>query len=564
MISTENSVAFGAPGSEPRWTSSAKSGVGTALSSKSRVWFTLSHGVFNEIYYPGIDHACVRDMEFIVTDGADFFSEEKRGTVSEIHCEPDAAPAFHVINTCRESRYRIEKEIVSDPQRDTVLQRVHFTAQNGAMSDYHLNILLAPHLGNQGRGNTAWVGEFEGAPMLFAQRNGTSLALASSSAWKKRSVGYVGSSDGWQDLKKHKQMTWEFTRAENGNVALTAEIDLNASKGEFVLALGFGSNPDEAGRNAAGSLRDGFDKAKNDYLTGWREWMKSHTSKNASGPIPGDLSQVSLVVLRTHESKAAPGGVIASLSIPWGFSKGDNDLGGYHLVWSRDLVEAAGGFLAAGAADDAYRVISFLRKTQQPDGHWSQNMWLDGSPYWTGIQMDETALLVAADMADENHEASIGTYLREAADVWNSSIERWMYVSGTYWSKKYDVDGYYVRIAPVDKAIGPSLSQETVHVKNVSTSEDVRLAGLLVSPGALALVRFGVRAADDRRIRDTVGIIDDILKVQTPVGDTWHRYNDDGYGEHKEGQLVRDHQSGATTGNDRWRWTSHCSAADGH
>jgi glucoamylase len=463
--------------------------------------------------------------------------------------------------------------------------------------------------------------------MLFAQRNGTSLALASSSAWKKRSVGYVGSSDGWQDLKKHKQMTWEFTRAENGNVALTAEIDLNASKGEFVLALGFGSNPDEAGRNAAGSLRDGFDKAKNDYLTGWREWMKSHTSKNASGPIPGDLSQVSLVVLRTHESKAAPGGVIASLSIPWGFSKGDNDLGGYHLVWSRDLVEAAGGFLAAGAADDAYRVISFLRKTQQPDGHWSQNMWLDGSPYWTGIQMDETALpillldlahrenaigdddmatfwpmvrqaagflvrsgpvspqdrweedpgysaftvgaeiaalLVAADMADENHEASIGTYLREAADVWNSSIERWMYVSGTYWSKKYDVDGYYVRIAPVDKAIGPSLSQETVHVKNVSTSEDVRLAGLLVSPGALALVRFGVRAADDRRIRDTVGIIDDILKVQTPVGDTWHRYNDDGYGEHKEGQLVRDHQSGATTGNDRWRWTSHCSAVDGH
>ena len=47
-----------------------------------------------------------------------------------------------------------------------------------------------------------------------------------------------------------------------------------------------------------------------------------------------------------HEAKRFVGGTIASLSIPWGFSKGDNDIGGYHLVWARDLVEAAGGFLA--------------------------------------------------------------------------------------------------------------------------------------------------------------------------------------------------------------------------
>ncbi len=90
------------------------------------------------------------------------------------------------------------------------------------MSDYHLHVLLAPHLGNHGGGNTAWVGEFEGTPLLFAQRNDCALALACSAPWTKRSVGYVGSSDGWQDLKAHKQMTWEYTRAENGNVALTA------------------------------------------------------------------------------------------------------------------------------------------------------------------------------------------------------------------------------------------------------------------------------------------------------------------------------------------------------
>jgi len=39
----ENSIAFGAPGIEPRWTSSAKDAIGTAYHSSSCVWFTLSH-----------------------------------------------------------------------------------------------------------------------------------------------------------------------------------------------------------------------------------------------------------------------------------------------------------------------------------------------------------------------------------------------------------------------------------------------------------------------------------------------------------------------------------------
>ena len=595
---TPNHFAQGGPGTPARWTSSAKTGVGTALSNKSHVWFTLSHGIFNEIYYPRIDQACVRDMGLIVTDGADFFSEEKRDAGHEVEWLADGVPAFRLVNTCRDGRYRIEKQIVTDPYRDTVLQRVQFIAQQGALSRYHLHVLLAPHLGNHGSGNTAWVDEFEGRPLLFAQRNGNALALACSAPWSKRSVGYVGSSDGWQDLKAHKQMTWEYTRAENGNVALTAGIDLTESQGDFVLALGFGSNPDEAARHAIASLRNGFDKAKHDYIAGWQEWTKAHALLKKNKVSPGDLSRISLAVLRTHESKTAPGGIIASLSIPWGFSKGDNDLGGYHLVWSRDMVETAGGLLSAGAHDDVRRVLSYLQATQQSDGHWPQNMWLDGSPYWDGIQMDETALpillvdlahrekalaeadvagfwpmvrqaagylvrngpvspqdrweedpgyspftvgaeiaalLAAADLADLNHEAPVATYLREIADVWNTSIERWMYVSGTDWCRKFNVEGYYVRISPIETGAGGSSFQKNVRVKNVAASEDTRPAKHLVSPDALALVRFGVRAADDPRIRDTAKVIDALLKVETPSGPAWHRYNDDGYGEHEDG-----------------------------
>ncbi|MDD2310129.1 MAG: glucan 1,4-alpha-glucosidase, partial [Desulfuromonadaceae bacterium] len=233
-----DSFAPGAPGIPARWTSSAKTGVGTALSGRSRIWFTFSHGIFNEIYYPRIDQACVRDMGLIVTNGVDFLSEEKRETSSKAHWQEAGVPAFHLINTCRQGRYRIEKEILSDPQRDSLLQQTHFSPQQGQLQDYRLYVLLAPHLGNQGAGNSAWIDEYKGVPMLFAEREGNALALACSAPWISRSVGFVGFSDGWQDLVAHKQMTWTYTRAENGNVCLTAEVDLKSCEGEFLLTLG--------------------------------------------------------------------------------------------------------------------------------------------------------------------------------------------------------------------------------------------------------------------------------------------------------------------------------------
>jgi glucoamylase len=51
----------------------------------------------------------------------------------------------------------------------------------------------------------------------------------------------------------------------------------------------------------------------------------------------------------------------------------------------------------------------------------------------------------------------------------------------------------------------------------------------------LALVRFGLRAADDPRIINTVTAIDAVLKRELPAGPYWYRYNDDGYGEHANG-----------------------------
>ena len=204
MAQESDMFAPGWPGIPARWTSSAKSGLGTAVSRDSRVWFTLSHGILNEIYYPRVDHACTRDLGFIVTDGSTYFSEEKRDARSETSQVAPGVPAYRIRNTAVDGRYRIEKEVLTDPWRDVVLQRVRFVPLQGTLADFRLYALLAPHLANRGSGNTAWVGDYKGTPMLLAERDSYALALACSAPWLARSVGFVGVSDGWQQLQRQQ------------------------------------------------------------------------------------------------------------------------------------------------------------------------------------------------------------------------------------------------------------------------------------------------------------------------------------------------------------------------
>jgi glucoamylase len=56
-----------------------------------------------------------------------------------------------------------------------------------------------------------------------------------------------------------------------------------------------------------------------------------------------------------------------------------------------------------------------------------------------------------------------------------------------------------------------------------------------VDGGFLNLVRYGIRKPDDPCIVDSVRVIDQVLKVDTPVGPIWHRYNHDGYGQREDG-----------------------------
>jgi glucoamylase len=593
---TDFAAPPGAPGISPRWTSSAKSAVGTAARAESQVWFTVSHGILNEIYAWRLDSACIRDFGFIVT-AKDYFSEEKRDTRQTVEMIEDGVPAFRLVNTARDGRYRITKIVFTDPVREVLLQQIHFEALIGTLGDYQLHAIVAPHLVNAGAGNTGWCGDFKGSRMLFAEGRGLSLAVASSVPWLKRSVGYVGVSDAWQTLSRGEGLRGEYQRAENGNVALAGTIDLAANGGRAVLTVGFGMLPEEAGLRALLSLQQPLAATLELYCQGWRQKQAALLQLDHISESKGlNRYRVSTAVLATHRDEAS-GAIIASLSIPWGFSKGDDDLGGYHLVWPRDLVETAGGLLAAGAIASAKSVLDYLAVVQEADGHWSQNSWLDGRPYWSGIQIDETgfpillydmllragaiapderarytamirdaagyivrngpatqqdrweedggysaftiaveisALLAAAQALAAAGEHDIAAYLTATADGWNEQIDDWAYAKDTDIARKLGIDGYYMRIG-YSSGDANARSHGLIPIKNRPDGNEALQAGLLISPDALALVRFGLRAADDPRILNTVKAIDSLLKRDLPAGPYWYRYNDDGYGEHEDG-----------------------------
>lgn len=637
------------PGVEPRWTSSAKTGVGTALDGRSHVWFTISHGIIDEVYYPRVDQANTRDLGLIVTAADGFFSEEKRDTTSVVHLIAPGVPGFRLVNTCVHGRYEIEKTIITDPERDVLMQRIRFRALVGRVDDYRMFALLAPHVCNQGYGNDGWAERYKGVPMLFARRQEVALALACDAGWKAMSCGYVGVNDGWRQVKADGYLSEPSTEARNGNIALTGEVDLGVCPrigddvAEFVLILAFGLGSAEAAQRARMSLASSFERVQASYIREWARFHEhtigpraegaaattpeqsrqtaardlaahAHGSTHAHDQKPKrtrgerrkqtpvnlpesvvDLYRVSAAILAVHEDKRASGAMIASLSIPWGNTKSDHELGGYHLVWPRDLVNSAGALMALGHSVLARRTLRFLMSTQEEDGRWAQNLWLDGTPYWNGLQMDEvafpilfaemlrregkledldpypmirgaasflvchgpvtgqdrweenggyspfsiaievSALLVAAEFAARAGEPALADLYRETADAWNARIEQWTYVRGTALAREVGVDGYYVRVAPSDVDDGLRTSGGHIPIKNRPAGSDAARYDDIVSPDALALVRYGLRDANDPRIVNTVRVIDAKLRAQTATGPAWYRYNGDGYGEKEDG-----------------------------
>lgn len=585
--------AKGAPGDRPRWASGAKTIVGTALSARSRIWYTVSNGTLAEIYFPDVDQANTRLIRFIVTGEGGFFSDEIWDAKHHAQWMGPGAPACRIESECNRGRYHLTKEIVSDPNRDTLLVRGRFQPKDDA--DLKLYLVIDAHIGDRGAGNNAWIGQYKGNPMVFATRDRLCLACVSLPHMLQASVGFVGRSDGPTALRAGQALP-KATVAANGNVAMTVQLDYRSSgDGTFLIAIAGGGDPAEAGQQARAGILQNFDRTCLAFLQQWHLRQTGYKNIPDLSGHPLDMYRVSTAVLETHQSKRFPGGFVASLSLPWGFARSDEDVGGYHVLWPRDMVETALGKLASGDPRSARSTLFYLACTQGQDGGWSQNMWMDGTPHWTAVQMDGiampilladklhreseldnydpspivhgatcfllqhgpvteqgrwegipgyspytmatevAALLAAADFADRDAQPERAEFLRQTADAWSDAIEELTYVEDTPLARKYGVRGYYVRMTPPERIRLRDSANSRIWMPNHKPPRNRRRAIDIIAPGALALVRFGLRAPDDPRILDTVKLIDATLKRQMTTGPGWIRSTDDGYGENADG-----------------------------
>ena len=188
-----NNPAPGAPGIPARWTSSAKSGVGTALTAQSRVWYTISHGILNEIYYPRVDYACTRDFGFIVTNGRDYFSEEKRHTRSTIWpIEDGGAPAFSL--TERRRRWplsdREDDLLRSQPRCGATADAVHRARRRQRLSSLRAAVAASRQ---SRRRQHRLARRLQRRGDAVRERPPQRVGAGSRSVpWRARSVGFVG------------------------------------------------------------------------------------------------------------------------------------------------------------------------------------------------------------------------------------------------------------------------------------------------------------------------------------------------------------------------------------
>src|SRR6201996_6015098 len=297
----DQGLAPGAPGLEPRWTSSKKDAVCTAYAASSRVWFTVSHGTLNEIYYPTIDRPQTRDMELLFTDEETFFHEEKRDFEYDFHYIDADALAVRVAANDLGGRYTVTKEFITDPHHPVVLMNVKIEGEEELLGKLKCYALLAPHLDGGGAGNNARSLRVAGRRCILAWKNGVSLAFGVTCGFSRSSCGYVGKSDGFQDLKQNFQMSWHFGEALNGNLALTGEIDV-ATHREFTVALALGLGHHMAISGMMQTLATPYELHRTRFIEQWHRAKSLPSLGKASGD-GGRLMRISQNVLLSHEDK---------------------------------------------------------------------------------------------------------------------------------------------------------------------------------------------------------------------------------------------------------------------
>lgn len=196
-------AAPGAPGQEADYTPANKTGYGTSHTTASTVWFTLQDGRMSEVYYPDISTPATRTLELVVTDGHSFTVRDRDARVRTTRVSADS-PTFRQVVTDRRGRWRLVKTYVTDPARPSVVMHVRFRSLTG--HPYHVYAFFDPDLTGNGNDDTA----HSRRHALTAHDAETASAVTSRRGFTATSSGFLGTSDGWTDLRSDHRMDWHY------------------------------------------------------------------------------------------------------------------------------------------------------------------------------------------------------------------------------------------------------------------------------------------------------------------------------------------------------------------
>ncbi len=603
------------PGLSSNWAPSNNAILGTAANTTSDVWFTGYNGIISEVFYPTADTPNTTDLQFLIGDSAhSWVDEEKVDTTSSAKLQDPHSLAWTTTNSAKNGKYQISKTIYTDPGRNSLIQQVTFTALTGTLSNYLLYALYNPAIHNAGNNNTSSTQVFNNTTMLVTTDSSGNFAsaLAASIPYQSgmTSSGFVGQNDGWTDLKSSSNcgsnscpdhtMNFTYSIANNGNTAQTGLLDLSnggaintatATSITFDLVLSFGqtnggtSSTSSAEQTLAGTLGDNFSSMLNTYDSQWHSFdngLKSPPAVGSTQAIQQARQQeyyLAANVLKTSQDKQT-GAMVAGPGTPWGDSNGDGD-NGYHMVWERDMYEFSSALIVAGDTADPKRAVEWAFNSQQEsDGHFPQNSFVSGAPFWTGIQMDEQAfpimlawklgltdsadfahiknaanyiikhgpstgqerweenggfspstiaaeiagLVCAADIARVNGDTADQTAWNNTADNWQGLVQNWTFTT----NGPLGNGDYFVRITPN----GNPNDGSTINIANGGGSQP---EASIVDAGFLELVRHGVLPANSPYVTLSLPVIDSTIGQTINGNQYWYRYNHDGYGETASG-----------------------------
>jgi glucoamylase len=437
--------APGAPGEPSSWSPGQKSFIGTAESHESRVYFSGHRGGVTEVFYPTLDAVQTVALELLVGDAAGTYVDRELEQ-DYLVTRPDPRSMLWRVDTGNASHgWRMSKRVFSDPERNALVLRVTFWALDGRKtSDYRLYLRHDPAMDNSGADDTSRTLSVDGQALLVASQNERASALGVSRPWVMQggapmvSSGFAGVSDGLTDLvgaSADARMDWAYDAARGGNVEQLGWIDAaeaDADMISFDVVLGFGASEAEAAATTAGVLASDRSALQRRYDAGWRRYARSLDTLGGSA---NDQYYLAAMSLKTIQDKSS-GALIAAMATPWGEAQGDENTGGYHLVWARDLFKFANALLTAGDGDSARRAVRYLFTVQQQKsdcgasendapgcvggysrvGRFPQNSRIDGTPHWTSTQMDEQAMPIL--LAWRVYELGNKATRQELAALW--------------------------------------------------------------------------------------------------------------------------------------------------